>query len=240
MTNCLFKLPLFSVLIASSISAQSPKPVVQVPDEITIGRHSFIDIGPPFDFYEVITLRSTNNNVRVERATLAPAGDTCFQHATVETATGDVDESMVDVLGGINPCVISEKELQHEVKRCKRCAVFSGSDVTMQFECEGKPRSIRMNILDRDMFDSHANTPRNTSWSMELMTRLDKVLGSNVLDKPVFTVTDTPNVSPIAPKLKMKILTDVSNGQYDTLFESRLDKPSVLLKDAQRSIPTLV
>jgi hypothetical protein len=139
-------------------------------------------------------------------------------------------------LGGVNPCTIPEKELRREVKRCKKCLVFSGADVTMQLECRGKLRSIRMDILDRDMFDARPNTPKSTSWSMELMGRLDKTLGGNVLDKPIFAVADPPKATPTASNLD--ILTDVSNGKYDTLFESRLDKPSVLLKASQKAVPT--
>lgn len=226
----------FALLAGYCAFAQTSKPTVPLPDEVVIGRHSFIDIGPPFDFYEVITLRSTNSGIRVERALLSPPGDKCLQPASVEGAEATIAGSMSDVLEHVNPCAIPEKELQREVKRCKKCLVFSGADVTMQLQCGGTLRSIRTDILDRDMFDDHPNTPKNTSWSMNLMARLDKALGSNVLDKPIFAVPDSPKNAQAESHLD--ILTDVSAGKYDTLFASKLDKPSKLFEDAKSRPPT--
>jgi len=71
----------------------------------------------------------------------------------------------------------SGKELHRELKRCKKCLTFSGVNVTMQVSCKGRDRQLRMDILDRDIFDSAPHTPANTSWTMTFLTELDTTLG---------------------------------------------------------------
>ena len=56
-----------------------------VPDRFLIGRHTFIDVGPPNDFYEIISVRGTSTGTTVERVTLIPPGDACIQPPKVET-----------------------------------------------------------------------------------------------------------------------------------------------------------
>lgn len=60
----------------------------------------------------------------------------------------------------------------------------------MQVQCGDQNRDIRMDVLDRDMFDPHPNTPQHTSWTMALLRRLDATLGGNVLDEPAFSVSE--------------------------------------------------
>jgi hypothetical protein len=60
----------------------------------------------------------------------------------------------------------------------------------MQVGCGGEGRRIRMDILDRDMFDPHPATPERTSWTMTLLGWLDELLGSAVMDRPVFTLSE--------------------------------------------------
>jgi hypothetical protein len=83
--------------------------------------------------------------------------------ARLETASATLQQSLAELLGSKNPCAIPEKDLKREIKRCKKCSVFSGSKVTMQVTCGGAARLIRSDILDRDMFDAAAHTPENTA-----------------------------------------------------------------------------
>ena len=41
--------------------------------------------------------------------------------------------------------------------------VFSGANVTMQVQCDGHPRVIRSDILDKDLFDHAPHPPQYTS-----------------------------------------------------------------------------
>jgi hypothetical protein len=101
----------------------------------------------------------------------------------------------------------------------------------MEIKCGGKERRIRMDILDRDMFDPAPATPEHTSWTMNLLGKLDQALGNNVMDKPMFSVAET-NILP-ASKLNSHSLDDLNNGTFDALFEHAPDKPSELMKQAQ-------
>ena len=94
---------------------QRRKPQPPAPDQFLIGRRTFFDIGPPFEFYEIFSVRSaTRGGTLVERIQVTPPGDVCTQGATVEVATGLFSESVADLLGGTNPCSISEKDLRRE------------------------------------------------------------------------------------------------------------------------------
>src|ERR1035438_4768289 len=172
MAKWLIGLLSITLISSGSGSAQKAKQGNALPDQIILGRNFFIDIGPPFDSYEVISLRSTASGLQIERVTLSPPGDACFQPATAETSTATTDQSMDELLGHVNPCAIPERDLKRELKRCKHCLVFSGANVTMQLKCGAQDRTIRMDILDRDLFDANANTPKNTSWTRSLMDRI--------------------------------------------------------------------
>lgn len=63
-----------------------------VPDRFLIARHTFIDVGPPNDFYEIISVRGTSTGTTVERVTLIPPGDACIQPPKVETVASAIPE----------------------------------------------------------------------------------------------------------------------------------------------------
>ncbi|MGJ5816004.1 hypothetical protein [Paludibaculum fermentans] len=161
---------------------QDPAP--PPPSEFAVGRRTFFDFGPPFEFYEIISVRSRGQGAEIKRIILTPPGDPCTQPATVEIATASTTQTIADLLGGTSPCAIPEKALRRELKRCRKCLVFSGADITMAVPCGKQMRLIRMDILDRDMFDPAPKTPEHTSWTMGLIGRLDQLLGSLVMDRP--------------------------------------------------------
>jgi Gram-negative bacterial TonB protein C-terminal len=200
---------------------------------MVIARHTFFDFGPPFNFYELVTVDSTSNGLSVERAMVTPAGDACTQPPSVEIKAVTIPSTMQDLLRGENPCDIPDKDLLKEAKRCKHCLVFSGADITMQVSCGTKERRIRMNVLDKDMFDRRPNTPEHTSWTMAVMSTLDGVLGSSVLDKPMFTLTDAKQASAHAAELD--ISRNLRSGQFDGFLKS--EKPlSSLVIEAEKPL----
>jgi len=179
-----------TLCVLSSISiasAQKSKISAPVPDHFEIGRDTFFDFGPPFDYFELLLVRSKNSGSAVQRIILTPAGDSCLVPAKVETSSVLLNESVSTLLGNANPCAIPEKELHRELKRCKHCMVFSGVDVTMRVPCGATTRLIRSDILDRDLFAATPDTPEHTSWTMQLLARLDQVLGPGVMEKPAFS-----------------------------------------------------
>ena len=183
---------LFVVLCGCNTFAEDGGRVPATPDNFLVARHTFIDVGPPNDFYEIISVRGTANGTKVERVTLTPAGDPCTQSATVEMAASSIPDPVSVVLEGHNPCAIPDKALRKELKRRKQGLVFSGAEISMHVQCGGKERIIRADVLDRDMFDPNAATPENTSWTMRFLTRLDNAFHSGVWDRPIIAGLTEP------------------------------------------------
>lgn len=225
-----------TLLACGSAVSQVQKSQLRLPDEFLIGRRTFFDFGPPFEFYEVFAVRSQGDGASIERFTLTPGGDACTVPATFQVTSVSIKESVADLLGRTNPCAIPEKDLKRELKRCKNYVTFSGADVTMQVECRDRTRRIRMDILDRDMFDKSPKTPQHTSWTMTLLGRLDATVGDTVMDRPAFTLAEPP-----APSKKdlnaAASIGDLSQGRFDGLFERGSHKPSELFRDAQNPPP---
>lgn len=220
-----------ALLILSSVAAaQTASP--SMPESLIIARHTFFDFGPPNDFYEIIQVDPNGNDLSVQRALVTPQGQACLQPPTVELSSGVLHETMARLLASKNPCTIPEKELHREQKRCKKCLVFSGVNVTMQLSCGGKDRQIRMDILDRDLFDPAAGTPKNTSWSMTVLKQLDTALGPGVMEKPMFSLGNSePSVPPRAG-----LVQRIEAGDFDSLFGEQA-KVSEIAQTAAKAPP---
>ncbi|HTB93680.1 MAG TPA: TonB family protein [Candidatus Sulfotelmatobacter sp.] len=200
------------------------------PQQFVLGRHTFFDFGPPNDYYEIYLVKQTKEGSEVQRITLTPAANKCYAPAKTEFVEKTAPSSVKDLLGGTDPCKIPEKELKKEQKRKKRGLVFSGASVALQVRCGSATRIIRADILDRDWFAANPNTPKNTSWTIELLDRLDRLTGPTVMDKPAFGFVDPPGqatdlADPVAQQ-------DLGSGKYDALFAAAPDKASVLFKES--------
>lgn len=225
---------LVMVLCGCTTFAKDGATVSSLPDRFLVARHTFIDVGPPNDFYEIISVSGISGGTRVERVTLTPAGDACIQRPTVEMESSATPDTMSVVLEGRNPCAIPDKALRKELKRRKEGLVFSGAEVSMHVQCGGKERIIRADVLDRDMFDRNAVTPEHTSWTMRLLTRLDKPFLAGVLDRPMFAVSPEPTRGKV---LSENIASALASGEYDHLFAGAPDRPSDLYRASQIQPP---
>lgn len=144
-------LSIFGVLIVSLPAFGRDRAHVSEPiNQFEIGRRTFYDFGPPFDFYEIYLVSAKAEASSVERITLTPPGGSCMQPAKIETAAVSVNEPLEALLDGENPCIIPEKDVRRELKRCKKCLVSSGAVTTMQLQCGTQDRVIRSNVLDKD------------------------------------------------------------------------------------------
>jgi len=197
-----------------------------------VGRQYFFDFGPPNDFYELFLVRSVGDKTAVQKITLTPVGmNRCIAPPTVESEDAILDKSIGELLGTTNPCTIPEKELRREQKRCKKCMVFSGANVMMQFQCGTQTRLIRANVLDRDMFDPRSHTPEHTSWTIHLLEQLDAPLKPGVIYRPMFPMLREPETSKAAA-LDPDGAQELASGKYDSLFPSGPDLPSKLYRQA--------
>ena len=203
------------------------------PAEVVIGRDSFIDIGPPFNYYDLTFLFSDGDKTDVERVSLTPPADSCYQRAEIKVAHVILNETLSSVLQGTNPCSIPEKALKAELKRRNKGPVFSGMNVSIQVQCDGKTRLIRADILDRDIFDEHPKTPQYTAWSRNLFDKLDQATGDRPWDTPVFPVSEAAPAAPPTPQ--SAALLAIADGKYDGVFGDVSDRPSVLYRLAQNA-----
>jgi hypothetical protein len=233
-----FAFILSAFLFVPSVAAQKNGVSKPELDHFEIGRHTFFDFGPPFDFYELLLIRSTGSGSVVQRIILTPPGSACVAPARIETASASLTESVSVLLGNTSPCAIPEKELRRELKRCKNCMVFSGANITMRAPCGEQSRLIRSDILDRDMFAAVPNTPEQTSWTMQLLSRLDHALGPGVMEKPAFSLPGVDKVT--QTNLDPETRRDLESGAYDELFPKAKEKISSIFSAAQVRVPPSV
>ena len=214
--------------------AQKSAPAASQLDQFAVGRHSFIDVGLPNDFYDVFLVKSSGRGSTIERISVTPAGDSCTEPPTTRVVSRTSTMSISELLGGIDPCAIPEKSLVRKSKRCKHCAVFSGVNVKLEAQCGARTRIIKSEILDDDLFSATPRTPEYTSWTMQLLTRLDGGAGPDVWNKPIFhTTSDKPSAG---EKPDATLGGNLRSGKYDALFTNR-DKFSDLYRLAESSPP---
>lgn len=222
-----------SLVLFAAVDARVQKPEPPMPTEFQIGRETFFDFGPPFQYLDLYVVRAEGGGTVVKRLSLTPAGQACLQPAEASLAERTFSEDIASLLGGVNPCAIPEKQLRKEGKRCKKCLVFSGAVIRMQAQCGGQTRVMDMNVGDRDWFDPSAHTPQHTSWAVHVLEKLDKAGGTSPLDHPAFSIAsaDGPDQSPTeTPDIK-----GVAEGKYDALFPGTSEKPSAILRAAKQA-----
>ena len=228
---------LFAILLAmhAPTYGENPKNSTRTIEQFVVGRQTFFDFGPPFNYYEVYLVQAKGTSTSVKHITLTPTADSCFQPATVESSVAILNDSISQILEGEDPCAIPEKELKRERKRGKHDPVFSGAVMTLGLTCDGKKRIIRADVFDRDWFDKNTKTPNHTSWTMRVLAKLDKVTGPTVMDKPMFPTLDSREKT-VEPTLDSEVAEELSSGKLDSIFPGNPDKPSELYR-ASRSAP---
>jgi hypothetical protein len=75
--------------IAEDRNSKAPQP-----EQFEIGRLTFFDFGPPFDFYEIFIVRPATAGSSIERITLTPPGHECSSTAKIEVASALITESV--------------------------------------------------------------------------------------------------------------------------------------------------
>lgn len=225
-----------ALLFVCAVSpGKSRKPAPPMPDRFVMARDTFFDFGPPFHYIELLLVNPSGDGTSIERVILT-AGYKCTLPPKIEVAKTTLNQSVADLFGATNPCAISEKDLNRELKRRKHQLVFSGANISMQVQCGGHTRIIRSDILDRDIFDPHVATPEHTSWTMGILAHLDHALGPGVMDKPMVTLPGDargPMQAPDSPTIQ-----EIATGKYDPLFPGATDKPSQIYLSIKEGFPS--
>jgi hypothetical protein len=104
-------------------------------------------------------------------------------------------------------------------------------NVSIQVECTGGVRVMRADILDRDIFDVHPNTPQYTAWSRTLFDKLDQATGDHPWDKPIFPVSEAAPAAPLTSQ--SAALQAIADGKFDGILGNSPDRLSALYRMAQ-------
>lgn len=204
---------------------------------LVIGQQSFIDAGQNLRFYQIYLLTPKGNTTSVKRLTVTPGHDACSA-STVEASEGILPETTSRLLSNENPCSVPEKALDREAGRCKDCAVSGGAHIVMEFACHDSTHLAHFEVLDKDIFEPHPDTPKYTSRIYQLLKRVNATLGNNVMDRPV-SLTGDQKPQPLPPPSPE--LNDLAKGSFDRLFEGSPEKPSVLYQQTRepQRLPTV-
>lgn len=223
------------IALLGLLADNARRPTAPLPAQFEIARHTFFDFGPPLDYYELYLVRPAGNRTSIERLTIIPEGAKCVVPPKLEVSRGTLPLSIAELLGGENPCTIPEKALRKESRRGKHALVFSGAVVTLQAKCGDQVRLIHSDILDRDMFAAVPHTPEYTSWTMNVLAKLDGALGPGVMDKPMFPTADSENKIPV--EIEPEVIQDLSAGKYDSLYPNAPNQPSAIYHQIQAPPP---
>jgi len=84
-----------------------------MPESLVIARDTFWDMGPPFDYYDLIQITEIADGLSLDQVLVTPHGQACIQPATVEERSVVLHKTMSELLEGRNPCAIPEKNLRN-------------------------------------------------------------------------------------------------------------------------------
>lgn len=205
-----------------AVAKKHPVPISK-PASFVVGQLTYWDVGPPFNFYALYIVKPSESGTTIDKILLTPPADACYQHSSVRIASGTITQSIDDLLGSQNPCAIPEEALGHEAKKCKHCQKFSGAVVSMRAVCGGKVRLIRASVFEDYWFDRSRAIPEHTLTMMELVNKLDSAID--------------PDERVSSRKNEHEVLEgEIAAGDYDSLFETKIEKPSVLYRGAVRPV----
>lgn len=196
--------------------------------ELVIGRETFFDFGPPFQYFDIYVVNRKNTGISLERASLTPEANKCYALAKVEFVEKSSPISIEELLSGKDPCQIPEKKLKKETKKQRRAMGFSGANMVFRVTCGSQIRTLRTGIGDKDWFDEKPDTPVNTSWTTQVLGKLDNIAGPTAMDKPVFDLNAAASDPPLVknPVIAQKLAA----GDYDDLFPGSTQKASAIYK----------
>jgi hypothetical protein len=224
---------LAALVFSSLLLARDQHRAPAKPNEFEIGQRTFFDFGPPFNFYELLVVRPSQEGSAVERILLTPAADKCFAPAKIEYVSASLSDTPETLLADMSPCAIPEKDLKRKPKDCNHCQHFSGADTAIRVRCGTQVRIVPAHVFEDYWFNPAAVPPKGTSTMLQLLKRLEDALGPGVMEKPVLDFSHDQEAS--ASSADPELFDRIGNGEYDDLFRKAPEKPSDLYRAAHAS-----
>jgi TonB family protein len=187
--------------------------------------NTFFDFGPPFNYYEIFVVIPIAQGSKVEKFTLAPVAHKCYAPAKAEYAENTTSLSVKELLIGVDPCAIRDKDLKKEAKRKHKESNLSGANLSLRMNCGRNVRTIEMRVLERDWFLKHPGTPKNTDWTMQVLEKLRGSTGSGTMENPMFALVGTGPRGPLSADAAS--IENLSSGGFDVLFPWAIEREKV-------------
>ncbi|HTZ49893.1 MAG TPA: hypothetical protein VMH20_20070 [Verrucomicrobiae bacterium] len=223
------------LLLATTIILCQELPKSSENSGFVLGVNTYFDFGPPNNYYEIFIVAPTTAGSKVEKFTLTPLARKCTAPEKTEYVEKISTLSVKELLAGVDPCNVSEKALKKERRRKTKELNFSGANVAMQVTCGGTTKTMEMRVLERDWFLAHPDTPRNTSWTLELLSKLRDLTGPSVMDKPMLAVAERGPRAPLSADPVS--LENLNTGKYDALFPDAIEKASEIYHASLIQLP---
>jgi hypothetical protein len=227
-----FTIAIFLFFYCFQASAQGPKPQPSFPDQFVLGVYGQSDFGPPFMHYELYVVRSSPGGASLEHIVITPEGQRCIRPARIERATGTIKMSAAALMDNRNPCDLAEEDVKREIVHCTTTCPppLGGGLYVMRAQCGSAIRTVPLNARGEDIFRPYVGTPKRPLSIIELLLRLDSVVGP--LTQVQLTSLDSGKQQPESATASVQTILDLKSGKYDDLS----GKPSDLYRSIERSI----
>ena len=146
---------------------------VRFRQSVTIARHAYFDFGPPFDHYDIASIRATESGVEIERFKLEPEGIPCVSPPTMQTGRVELARSLAEILQNQNPCAMPLKELRRKEKK-PRGPHFSGAHLALRLQCGDDVRTFQISAWDADLFEPDSRIAPRTAWIRSVFDVVDR------------------------------------------------------------------
>jgi TonB family protein len=190
-----------------------------------LGVNTFFDFGPPFNYYEIFVVIPIAQGSKVEKFTLTPVAHKCYAPAKAEYAENTTSLSVKELLIGVDPCAIRDKDLKKEAKRKHKESNLSGANLSLRMNCGRNVRTIEMRVLERDWFLKHPGTPKNTDWTMQVLEKLRGSTGLGTMENPMFALVGTGPRGPLSADAAS--IENLRSGGGDVLFPWAIEREKV-------------
>ena len=221
-----------SLWLTFALVGQAPATARSLPSSVTIARHSYFDFGPPFDHYDIASIRATESGVEIERFKLEPEGLQCINPPTMQTGRVEVPRSLAEILQNQNPCAMPLKELRRKEKKPKG-PHFSGALLALRLQCGDGIRTFQISAWDSDLFEPDSKIAPRTAWIRSVFEIVDKE-GPELEEIQLFKV---PTDRIVSREVRSPMEEMLRKGLFDGMLAKAPHALSAIYAESQRTWP---